>query len=99
MDFYIAVMVGQIIQDDPQNRIMIVSKDKGFRAINNYCEKYTDLKNCIYLSDSIELGIVASENDTLRRKLIIDRRTRLSIEAEYRSYKIQKERQNKSSRL
>lgn len=94
LDFYIAVMVGQIIQDDPQNRIMIVSKDKGFRAINDYCEKYTDLKNSIYLSDSIESGIIASETDTLRRKLIIDRRTRLSIEAEYRAYKLLKERQN-----
>ena len=94
LDFYIAVMVGQIILDNPHNIILIVSKDKGFRVINDYCTKYTDLKSGVYISDNIEAGIVACENDTLRRRMIIERRTRLSIEAEFKSYMLLKERQN-----
>ena len=87
LDFYIAVRVGQILQDDPSEKILIVSKDTGFTAVREYCDTYTQIRNPIVIKGSIEQGIVALDGDTERRRMIASRREKLTIDIAYASYR------------
>ena len=83
LDFYIAVKVGQIAELYPDAKVLIVTKDSGYQAIRDYCQGYTALKNRVIIKGDIEEGIVAMDGDTARRKLILNKRERISIESEY----------------
>lgn len=74
LDFYIAVMVGQIIQSNPEYSIVIISKDKGFKSISDYCACYTNYSRYIISKENIEAGIVACDEDGSRKGTIIKRR-------------------------
>ena len=87
LDFYIAVKVGQIAETTNNAKILIVSKDHGFLAIKDYCQNYTSLKNRLFIKESIETGIVAMDGSTVRKKAILNKHERTSIEAEYALYK------------
>ena len=83
LDFYIAVKVGQMAELYPDSKVLIVTKDSGYQAIRDYCQSYTALKNRVIIKGDIEEGIVAMDGDTARRKTILNKRERLSIESEY----------------
>ena len=38
LDYYIAIRVGEIIKEYPNEKLLIVSKDKGYYAVLEYCE-------------------------------------------------------------
>ena len=91
LDFYIAVRVGQILNENPETKVLIVSKDTGFNAIKEYCESYTDMKNSVVIRHDIETGIAVLDGDTDRSLRIQNNRKRVSIETEYAVYKTQRE--------
>ena len=87
IDFYIAIKVGEIIKEHPEDKILIVSKDQGYLAIYDYCQEYVGMKDRIRGEESIETGIVMLDGDTKRRKQILDSRVSVNIETEYALYK------------
>ena len=87
IDFYIAIKVGEIMKEHPEDKILIVSKDQGYLAIYDYCQAYTGYKNRIRVEESIEAGIVMLDGDTKRRKQILDGRENINMETEYALYK------------
>lgn len=86
LDFYIAVKVGQMVEKEPDAKILLVTKDAGYLAISQYCEAYTDLTNPIMISDSIESGIAMLDGDTPRHNEITENRKRVSIDTAYAAY-------------
>ena len=86
LDFYIAVRVGEIVKEKPDTKIMIITGDNGFKAIKEYCQYYSELQYPIAISKDIESGIVSIDGNTKRRKIILEKRKRLSIEAEFAAY-------------
>lgn len=87
IDFYIAIKVGEIIKEYPDDKILIVSKDQGYLAIYDYCQAYSGYKDRIRVEESIETGIVMLDGDTERRRQILDSRESVNMETEYAIYK------------
>lgn len=89
LDFYIAVRVGQILEANPDTKILIVTRDAGYHAISQYCDAYTKLKYPLVIEESVEMGMAILDGKTERRKQIIERRKKVSIETAYASYEEQ----------
>ena len=99
LDFYIAILVGKILQKYPKEKILIVSKDQGYYAILDYCEHYADMEDRIKFAASIETGIVMLDGDTARRSAIINSRGNINLESEYDKYQEKKELYKKVSEV
>ena len=91
LDFYIAVRVGQILEKDPNTKVLIVSRDTGYNAVKEYCSAYTDMKNPVVIRNNIETGIAVLDGDTERSRLIQGSRQRVAIETEYAVYRAKQE--------
>ena len=87
LDFYIAVRVGQIIENNANSKILIVTRDGGFMAVSEFCKFYTHSKHIVSIQKDIESGIVSLDGNTARKKEILSNRVRIPIEAEYIAYK------------
>lgn len=70
-DFCIAVRVGEIISKDPEAKIGIISLDKGFEAVLNYCKDICPSSN-ITLAQNIQVSINRVKGETERKKSIYD---------------------------
>lgn len=90
LDFYIAIHVGEILQKYPKEKILIVSKDRGYYAVLDYCACYAGMEGMIKFAASIEAGIVMLDGDTVRRSTIINYRKSLNVESEYDKYQERK---------
>lgn len=88
LDFYIAVRAGQILATNPFAKILIVSEDNGYRAVQEYCERYTNLQARVVVRPDIATGLINLDAD--RRKQILSDEERVSIEASYSVYQSQK---------
>ena len=76
MDFYIALHVGQMIANG-SGKVLIVSGDKDFGAVRDYCEGYG---MTVAVAKSIEEGIVLIDGDTERKKMIEGQRERVDLD-------------------
>lgn len=96
LDFYIAVKTGEIIKetDDLNNRIVIVTKDKGFCSVRDFCENYLKEKVKVISAPDIETGIISCDFYTERYCKIIKGKREASIEDTYKAYLMEKEREN-----
>ena len=83
LDYYIAIRVGEIIKEYPNEKILIVSKDKGYYAVLEYCESYSEISDKIKLAPSIGTGLVMLDGNTNRRKVIMNKRRTIQLETEY----------------
>lgn len=86
LDFYIATRIGQLLETNPYEKILIISKDQGYLAVTDYCEKYAGMRDGIQLAETIEAGILVIDGDTERRRKILDSRSVVSLESEYALY-------------
>ncbi len=87
LDFYIATRVGQLLETNPGEKILIISKDQGYMAVMDYCETYAGLKDEIQLAESIEAGLIVLDGETERREQILNSRSVRKLETEYSLYK------------
>lgn len=86
LDFYIATRIGQLLETNPDEKILIISKDQGYLAVTDYCEKYAGMREKIQLAETIEAGLLVIDGDTERRRKILDNRNVVSLEMEYALY-------------
>ncbi|MCD8018528.1 MAG: hypothetical protein LUF92_02765 [Clostridiales bacterium] len=72
-------------------KIVVVSRDKGYSAMKDYWIERGIAGEQIILKSSIKSGIIASNENSIRRKQIVAESAQVSIESEYAKYK-EKER-------
>ncbi len=94
LDFYIAVKVGQMIERDPESKILIITKDSGYSAIRDYCELYSGLRDRVVIQKDIVSGIDSIDGNTGRRRMIDHQIERISIETEFARYEERKHMRN-----
>lgn len=86
LDFYIASRVAEVIADGYEDAIVIVSADKGFKAIQDYWRCRGKHSGRIVLSKDIVSGINSSNENSNRRKTIVENCKMISIGKEYNKY-------------
>lgn len=87
LDFYIAVKIGELIAAGCQNPIGIISKDNGYKAVQEYCGRYTGFHTKLVLKPTIAEAILTAKEGTERTQLLQREKEHISIEAEYAVYK------------
>lgn len=88
LDFYIASRIGEVFGSGYQGEIAIISKDKGFQAVQDYWRYAKSPKN-IVLNTNIEQCILFSGEKSERHDLIHRKKEHVDIEQEYRKYQEQ----------
>ena len=78
--------LGELIGSGYDGISIIVSNDHGFQAVRDYWEKRADCKRMVYLSASIEDGIVSGNENNDRTKELRRLRESLGIEGYYSAY-------------
>lgn len=86
LDFYIAVKLGEIVASGCQKPIAIISKDQGYKAVQEYCGRYTALHKKLVLKPNIAEGILAAKEGTERMQMLQQEKEHISIETEYALY-------------
>ena len=76
LDFYIASRLGEVFGAGYEGRVAIVSKDKGFKAVQDYWKQSDRCRQNIVLSATIEQCIAsANDNNERTRKIQEDLKT------------------------
>jgi len=86
LDFYIATKVGELFGAKQCTRAVLISRDTGFQAIRDYWQECSGTKNRVYLSESIECGIVSSGEAGPRTDQIREGRKGVDIGNFYAAY-------------
>ncbi|MCD8014393.1 MAG: PIN domain-containing protein [Lachnospiraceae bacterium] len=86
LDFYIVSMVGALFGAGFSGKVVVVSKDKGYAAMKDYWMSHGISSERILLKATVKEGILASNENSIRRKLISAGTSQLSIEKEYAKY-------------
>lgn len=84
LDFYIASGIGEVYGTGYGGIIVIVSSDKGFQAVQDYWRCHAACPRKIILRKNIEQGILASNENSERRKAIQRKLQEIDLETEYR---------------
>ena len=75
LDFYIGIFTGNYLGKNPNEKIAIISKDKGFLAVSDACKKYfnntvilaSDICNANALSkDNFNNSLIYNGNDSIK---------------------------------
>ncbi|MCD8118074.1 MAG: PIN domain-containing protein [Lachnospiraceae bacterium] len=86
LDFYIVSRVGEMIGAGYEGQIVIVSRDKGYSAARDYWFTCGIPYNRIILSASVKEGILASNENSLRRRKIVADAETVCLDTEYARY-------------
>lgn len=86
LDFYIASRIGELYGSGYEGIVAIVSNDKGFQALKDYWRCCVKKPKNIVLRSSIEQSIVASNENSERRREIMNRIRMIELETEYAKY-------------
>jgi len=70
LDFYIATRVGEFYGSGHKDRVAIISKDQGYKAVRDYWDERLPAGNKIIISPSVERGLIASNENTDRVKCL-----------------------------
>lgn len=68
LDFCIATRVGEILQIAPNENIAIISRDRGYKAVQEYVQNHSKPCGRLICSESIERAIIASNTGEKRTK-------------------------------
>ena len=86
LDHYIASRIGEVFGNGYAGHVAIVSRDKGFRAIQDYWKCCAEPAHMIALQPSIE-ACIASVNENTERHQIIQRALQtVNLEKEFAKY-------------
>ncbi len=94
LDFYIVSMIGALFGAGFAGKVVVVSKDKGYAAMKDYWMSCGIPSERILLKASVKDGILSSNENSIRRKLISAGASQLDIGKEYAKYQ-EKERLKK----
>ena len=86
LDFYIATKVGALFGAERCQNLVIVSNDSGFQAVREYWQDRSGTKHRVALSESIEHGILAANENSERADLIRSCRKNVDIGNFYAAY-------------
>ncbi len=86
LDFYIATKVGALFGAERCQNLVIVSNDNGFQAVREYWQDRSGTKHRVALSESIEHGILAANENSERADLIRSCRKNVDIGNFYAAY-------------
>ena len=87
LDFYIASKLGEIFGQNFRGSAVIVSKDTGFQAVKDYWTSRAQPPRKVFLSESIELGIVMANEHNERTTKIRDGLNMTDINNFFQNYK------------
>lgn len=79
LDFYIASKAGALFGAERCQNLVIVSNDGGFQAVRDYWQDRSGTKHRVALSESIEHGILAANENSDRANLIRSYRKTVDI--------------------
>lgn len=79
LDFYIASKAGALFGAERCQNLVIVSNDGGFQAVRDYWQDRSGTKHRVALSESIEHGILAANENSERANLIRSYRKNVDI--------------------
>lgn len=79
LDFYIASKAGALFGAERCQNLVIVSNDSGFQAVRDYWQDRSGTKHRVALSESIEHGILAANENSERANLIRSYRKNVDI--------------------
>lgn len=79
LDFYIASKAGALFGAERCQNLVIVSNDGGFQAVREYWQDRSGTKHRVALSESIEHGILAANENSERANLIRSYRKTVDI--------------------
>ena len=68
LDFYIATRVGEFYGTGHKDRVAIISKDQGYKAVRDYWDVRLPAINKIIISPSVERSLIASNDNSDRVK-------------------------------
>lgn len=86
LDFYIASRLGELIGKGHQETMVIISHDKGYKAVMEYWRVCAEVPRQIYLASTITEGIVSANENTPRTKLAHEDKKQVPIETEFEKY-------------
>lgn len=87
LDFYIAVKVGEILAQDDDVNVGIVSNDKGFKNVKDYWEGRITPINRLVSGETIASCILSSAESTKRKTIVQKNMTRVELENVIQEYK------------
>lgn len=70
LDFYIASRVGEFFGSGHNERVAIISKDQGYKAVRDYWDVRLPTNKKIIISPSVERSLIASNDNSERVKLL-----------------------------
>lgn len=79
LDFYIATRVGEFYGCGHEDRVAIISRDQGFKAIRDYWDARLPANKQIILSPSIEKSFISSNEQSERVRQLRNRLERVDI--------------------
>lgn len=86
LDFYIATKVGELFGSHRCKRAVLVSCDTGFHSIRDFWQECSGTKNRVFISESIEQGIISAGESSPRAELIRTHRKMADIGQFYAAY-------------
>lgn len=86
LDFYLISRIGELLGAGYEGKLVVISKDKGYSAMRDYWAARGIPSRRILLKHSIREGIIASNEASTRRDILVMESTQVSINAEYARY-------------
>lgn len=80
LDFYIATRVGEFYGAGHKERVAIVSKDQGYKAIRDYWDERLPANNRIIIAPSVERSLIASNGNSDRVKRLKNQLSGIDID-------------------
>ena len=81
LDFYIATRVGELFGTGTCKKLVLVSRDEGFKAVQEYWKACAPSPHQVFLTDSIESRMVAADEPSERALRIQAEKKTVKIEA------------------
>lgn len=98
LDFYIASRIGQVYGCGYTGNIAIVSRDKGFQAVQEYWRGAMPARKVV-LKPDIEQCIVSSGETSERSRIIREKKKAVGLDGEFEKYKERKRIQSEVQEL
>ena len=80
LDFYIASRVGEFYGTGHTERVAIISKDQGYKAVRDYWDVRLPSNNKIIISPSVERSLIASNDNSNRVKRLKEKLAGVDID-------------------
>lgn len=87
LDFYIASRVGEFYGAGRKERVAIISKDQGYKAVRDYWDARLPPNNKIIIAPSVERGLIAGNDNSERVQRLKNQLSGTDLEVFQAGYK------------